>query len=99
MDPWCKEHEKFKDRNIDPDFIKYPWALFNRLGELDFDKLERQNQCVYDDMKRERFQYISYNSLSDNLHYLTGIKNKLFSKMLYLWLSDNAQLSQPISYK
>ena len=55
MDPWEKEFTEFKERNLDPDFIKYPWASFNRLGELDFDVLERKNQCIYDEMKRERF--------------------------------------------
>jgi hypothetical protein len=42
MDPWEKDFDRFKNRNVDVDFIKYPWALFNRLGELDFNQLEKE---------------------------------------------------------
>ena len=44
-------------------------------------------------------QYINFESLYKNMHNIFKCKNELFGKMLFLYLSDNGNLDQPVSYK
>jgi hypothetical protein len=60
--------------NIDEDFIPNTWAIFNALGEVDFN-VEMPSLMQEE---RETRQYISQESLKKNLWKVFGIRNDFF---------------------
>jgi len=76
--------------------LPYTYYIFNKLGAIDFNKLEEK---FIDPEEMQIKQYINYESLYANMHKIFNCKNELFCRMLFLWLSDHGNLNQPISYK
>lgn len=95
MDPDDGEYLELRDQ-IDEGFLHITFYIFDQMGELDFNS---PGLDKYTETEKESKQYITIRSLKANMHKVFGSKNDLFAKMLFLYISGYAQLSQPVSYK
>jgi len=95
MDPDDGEFLELRDQ-IDEGFLQITFYIFDQLGELDF---TQPGLNKYTETEKESKQYITIKSLHKNMHNVFGSENEQFAKMLFLYISGYAQLSQPVSYK
>ena len=70
------------------------WALFNALGEVDFDA----EIATIIQEERETRQYISLASIKRNLPKVMGIKHDFFGYLLFNYLSAHAPLHYIVNY-
>lgn len=74
---------------VDDKFYPLIVMMFDRLGEIS-PEITAQYK---DDGFRIVIQFITYKSLCKNLPLVFGIKNKLFAKMLFLYVSGRKPLN------
>ena len=93
FDPHCDQFLDSKGQ-IDEEFLPMTWALFNALGEVDFNT--EQGNFMQED--RELRQFISLASLKKNLSKVLGIRNDFFAFLLFNYLSNHAPQSSIVDY-
>jgi hypothetical protein len=94
INPESPEMQDLK-KKVDIQFYPNIYMLFDRLGEIDPSITSQYQKSLY----RESIYFISYKSLLKNLPNVFKIKNQMFAKMLFLFLSDRAPLNARISYQ
>jgi hypothetical protein len=78
---------------VDVSFYPIVYMLFDKLGEIDSEISANMRQ-----MDKESWQFITFNSLSQKMHTVFGIKNTFFAKMFFLFISGGRPLTGRINF-
>ena len=80
---------------VDDNYVPFIFGIFNALGRINLNSLGKgvsQVQC-------EAKQYLTLQSIEDNMHKVFGIKNKFFAEMLFSYISDHAEVTHKINFQ
>ena len=80
--------------NIDEEFLPHIFNIFNALGAINLKELGK----VVPQDEKESKQYLTLESMKQNLPKVFGIKNDFFAEMLFIYISDHSPLTQKLNY-
>ena len=80
--------------NIDEEFLPHIFQIFNALGAINLKELGK----VVPQDEKESKQYLTLESMKQNLPKVFGIKNDFFAEMLFIYISDHSPMTHKLNF-
>ena len=74
--------------------MPYIFQIFNALGKVNLKNLDKNTQPD----EKESKQYLTLQSMQDNLPKVFGVKNDFFAEMLFVYISEHAPKTHIINF-